>query len=335
MVHEASAVATILFTDIEGSTRLWEQMPERMRPALARHDALARAAVDGNRGRVVKMTGDGLYAAFDDSLDAVVAALELQLALTDPAATHDVALRLRCGLHAGEVEQRDNDLFGSAINRAARIMGAAHGGQILLSQAVAERVRDRLPSGVTLRDLGSVRLRDLGRPERIYQIVHPQLRQDFPALRSLESTPNNLPQEITPFIGRERALAEVRQLLSNARLADTGGDGRARQDPFVAAVERGGAGRVCGRRVVRRTGAAGGCTTGCAGGRLGARRQGGAGSAGARSAAGFREGPAVAADPRQLRAPGSRLRAAGEGSAAVRIADEGPGVEPRAAARPG
>jgi predicted ATPase/class 3 adenylate cyclase len=218
MVHDASKVTTILFTDIEGSTRLWEQEPERMRPALARHDALAKTAVEGNRGTVMKTTGDGLYASFDDSLDAVVAALELQLALSDPATTHDVALRLRCGLHTGEVEQRDNDLFGSAINRAARIMAAAHGGQTILSQVVAEDVRDRLPTSVTLRDLGSVRLRDLGRPERIYQVVHPQLRQDFPALRSLESTPNNLPQEITPFIGREHALAEVRQLLSNARL---------------------------------------------------------------------------------------------------------------------
>ena len=202
-----SSVTTFLFTDIEGSTQLWEQEPERMKGALARHDTIVRTAVERNRGEVVKMSGDGVHAAFADPLDAVCATVELQQALTDPEATNGVTLRVRCGLHAGVHERRDKDFFGTAVNRAARIMSVAHGGQVLLSQAVAILLAERLPPGVALRDLGSVRLRDLSSPERVYQVAHPQLRQDFPALRSLEATPNNLPQQITSFIGRERELA--------------------------------------------------------------------------------------------------------------------------------
>ena len=233
-----SAVTTYLFTDVEGSTRLWEQDPERMGRALERHDAIARSAVEGNRGLVVKMTGDGVHAAFDDPLDAVSATLQLQQALADPAATNGIALRVRCGLHAGVDERRDNDFFGNVVNRAARIMSAAHGGQVLVSQAVAALMGDRLPGGVVLRDLGSVRLRDLARPERVYQVMHPKLRQEFPALRSLEATPNNLPQQLTSFVGRERELSEAKKLLPNNRLLTllgVGGIGKTRLSLQVAA----------------------------------------------------------------------------------------------------
>ena len=237
-MHDPSAVKTLLFTDIEGSTRLWEQEPERMRPALACHDAIARAAVEGHRGVVVKMTGDGVHAAFEDPLDAIGATLQLQQAVSDPGATGGIALQVRCGFHVGVVERRDDDFFGSAVNRAARIMGAAHGGQVLLSQAVAVLVGDRLPAGVALRDLGLVRLRDLASPERVYQLVHPKLRKDFPALRSLEATPNNLPQQATTFIGREREIADVRKALGTARLLTllgAGGIGKTRLSLQVAA----------------------------------------------------------------------------------------------------
>ena len=199
-MHDPSTITTFLFTDIEGSTQLWEREPKRMEPALARHDDLARSAVDAHRGSVVKMTGDGMCAAFDDPKDAVAAALQFQQALTDPD-VDSVALSARCGLHAGIVERRDNDFFGSVVNRAARIMAAAHGGQVLVSQALAVLLADRPPAGVTFRDLGAVRLRDLASPERVFQVMHPSLRQDFPALRSLSSTPNNLPQQVTSFIG--------------------------------------------------------------------------------------------------------------------------------------
>ena len=234
----ASAVTTFLFTDIEGSSRLWEQDPERMRPALARHDVLVRTAVEHNHGNVVKMSGDGVHAAFSDPLDAVCASLELQRALTDSESTNGIAIRVRCGLHAGVTERRDNDFFGTAVNRAARIMSTAHGGQVLLSQAVAVLVDERLPPGVTLRDLGSLRLRDLASPEHVYQLVHPQLRQDFPALRSLEATPNNLPLQLTSFVGRERELAEVKKVLANSRLLTllgVGGIGKTRLSLQVAA----------------------------------------------------------------------------------------------------
>ncbi|MGH8849758.1 MAG: tetratricopeptide repeat protein [Casimicrobiaceae bacterium] len=214
----SSGVTTLLFTDIEGSTLLWEQEADRMSLALAEHDRLSRTAVEEHRGVIVKMTGDGMYAAFGDPLDAVNASLTLQQSLANPAATNGITLRIRYGLHVGLVERRNDDLFGSPVNRAARIMKAAHGGQILLSQGVADDVRERLPARVSLRDLGGVRLRDLATPEQVYQLVHPDLRQDFPALRSLAATPNNLPQQLTSFIGRERELADGKRLLETTRL---------------------------------------------------------------------------------------------------------------------
>jgi predicted ATPase/class 3 adenylate cyclase len=220
-----TGAVTFLFTDIEGSTRLWEEEPERMRPALGRHDAISRAAVESHRGTVVKMIGDGMHAAFDDPVDALAAVVDLQRALNDPAATHGVPLRVRCGLHTGMVEQRDNDFFGPPLNRAARIMSAAHGGQVLLSQAVVDGVREILPAAVSLRDLGNVLLKDLSTPEHVYQVVHPDLRQEFPALRSLEATPNNLPQQATRFVGRETALAELKRLLAKTRLVTLTGSG--------------------------------------------------------------------------------------------------------------
>lgn len=209
-----------------------------MQPALAGHDLLCRTAVEASHGTVVKMIGDGMYAAFDDPSDALRATIALQSALGDPEATNGVALRVRCGLHIGAVERRDNDFFGSAVNRAARIMNAAHGGQVLLSQAVADLVTHRLPDGVALRDLGAVRLRDLANPERVYQVVHPDLRQSFPALRSLEATPNNLPQQVTSFVDRVRQLAETKALLGKTRLLTllgAGGLGKSRLSLQVAA----------------------------------------------------------------------------------------------------
>ena len=232
---DPSPSTTYLFSDIEGSTRLWETEPERMKPALARHDQLTRAAVERHRGAVVKMTGDGVHAAFDDPLDALMAMLEIQLGL---AGENEPPLRLRCGLHRGRDERRDGDFFGPAVNRAARIMSAANGGQMLLSHAVAESISGRLPSGISLLDLGQVRLRDLTRPERIFQVVDARFRTQFPALRSLESTPNNLPQQVNSFIGRERELVEARDLLQGSRLLTLlgmGGIGKSRLSMQLAA----------------------------------------------------------------------------------------------------
>jgi len=237
-VDGQSSVTTYLFTDIEGSTRLWEQQPERMRLALARHDVLTRQVVTANRGKVVKTTGDGFHAVFDDPSDALLATLQLQIALKDPDATEGVGLRVRSALHAGVDERRDNDFYGPVVNRAARIMSAAHGGQILVSQAVAALISNRLPKNVALRDLGRVRLRDLEGPEPVYQVVHPSLRQEFPALRSLEATPNNLPQQLTSFIDRENDLVETRKLFNSTRLLTligAGGMGKTRLSLQLAA----------------------------------------------------------------------------------------------------
>jgi predicted ATPase/class 3 adenylate cyclase len=228
-VSEHSPV-TYLFSDIEGSTRLWEADPDGAARALAWHDRISREIVSRHRGTVVKMTGDGLHAAFAESDAALAAVIDLQMALAQGDAGLP-ALKVRCGLHAGADQRRDNDYYGPAVNRAARIMNAAHGGQILLSQAVAERVAGTLPEGVALRELGQVRLKDLSVPERVYQVLHPALRPEFPALRSLASTPNNLPQQLDSFIDREQEMSEVRELLRRHRLVTLlamGGIGKSR-----------------------------------------------------------------------------------------------------------
>ena len=217
-MDERAAFATFLFTDIEGSTRLWEEHPERMRPAMARHDALLRQSVAAHSGSVVKMTGDGVHAIFEDPLDALEAAVDVQRGLTDLERSTGLQLRARCGVHSGTFERRDNDYYGTAVNRAARIMAAGHGGQILVSATVVEAIGSGMVPGIAVRDLGRVRLRDLARGEQLYQVIHPGLRTEFPVLRSLEKTPNNLPHALSSFIGRQREIADVRGLLARARL---------------------------------------------------------------------------------------------------------------------
>ncbi len=223
-MSQAAGIVTFLFTDIEGSTRLWEADAARMESALARHDALARDAVRRHRGTLVKTTGDGVHAVFDDPLDAIRTALDLELGLADTPGD-GIALAVRCGIHMGAGQRRDGDFYGRAINRAARIMAVAHGGQVLVSKAVADVVAERIEAPTKLRDLGSVRLKDLAAPERIYQLAHPGLRESFPPLRSLESTPNNLPAQLTSFVGRERQLAEVASLIRKTRLVTLVGPG--------------------------------------------------------------------------------------------------------------
>jgi predicted ATPase/class 3 adenylate cyclase len=234
---------TFLFTDIEGSTQLWEQHPDAMRLALARHDSFLRAAIETNRGYVFKTIGDAFCAAFENATDAVDAAIMAQQSLhaLQPSAVASAAglsLKVRVGLHTGAAEARDGDYFGPALNRVARMLAVGHGGQVLLSQTTQNLVQDDLPPGVSLRDLGSHRLRDLQRPEQIYQLLHPDLPAEFPALRSLSALPNNLPQQVTSFVGREEQLAEVRRLLGCTRLltlTGPGGTGKTRLSLQVAA----------------------------------------------------------------------------------------------------
>jgi predicted ATPase/class 3 adenylate cyclase len=220
-------VLTFLFTDLVDSTRLWEVFPEAMQPALARHDALLRQVIAEHQGQLIKSTGDGCHAAFESAAQAVAAVLVAQQALwAEPwPALPPGALRVRMALHTGDAEGRAGDYFGPAVNRAARLMAIAHGGQILLSAATAELVRDQLPLAAVLLDLGVHRLKDLARPEHVFQLAGPGLAGHFPPLRSLDVQPNNLPAPVTSFIGREAELAEVRRLLASARLLTLTGPG--------------------------------------------------------------------------------------------------------------
>jgi predicted ATPase/class 3 adenylate cyclase len=215
---------TFFFTDIEGSTRLWETDPEGMKTALWRHDAILREAILANHGIVFKTVGDEFCATFSTPNAALNAALAAQRALqAEP--WQSVTLRVRMAIHTGAAEERDGDYFGPPVNRVARLMAAGHGGQILLSQASQELVRDELPSGVTLRDMGECRLKDLIRPERIFQVVSPDLPEQFAALRTLEAFRHNLPIQNTSFIGRERELLQVKEHLNQHRLVTLTGPG--------------------------------------------------------------------------------------------------------------
>ncbi|MFN7954941.1 MAG: adenylate/guanylate cyclase domain-containing protein [bacterium] len=226
MTARPSGTVTFLFTDIEASTQLWEEHPDWMAEAHTRQEILLRDVFAAHAGYPYKMIGDAFQVAFATAPAAVAAAVDAQRALqAEPWGRADI--RVRMALHTGETEERDDDYVGPLLNRVARLMSVGHGGQILLTQATHELVRDRLPAGVTLRDLGERRLRDLNRPERIHELVVPGLRQDFPPLRTLDVLPNNLPVQLTHFIGREQPIAELVQALSRARLVTLTGSGGA------------------------------------------------------------------------------------------------------------
>src|SRR6202521_4474041 len=223
---------TFLFTDIEGSTRLWERHHAAMQQALAHHDAILRDAIESNDGYLVKTTGDGAHAAFAIAADAIAASLAAQRALTAHA-WGELSITSRMAMHSGAAEQRGGDYYGPALNRAARLMEAGHGGQILLSLATEELVRDHLPAGIALRDMGERRLKDLIRPERVFQVVAPDLPADFPPLKTLDARPNNLPAQRTPFIGRAHAIHAIKKQLSDVNvrlltLSGVGGTGKTR-----------------------------------------------------------------------------------------------------------
>lgn len=236
-----SGTVTLLFTDIQGSTRLWDAEPERMAAALRRHDGLLRTAIESAGGYVFKTVGDAFCAAFWTPEAAVTAALAAQRALTAEIWPTTRPLLVRMGLHTGACEERDGDYFGPVVNRVARLEAVAHGGQVLLSGATAELAGQTLAEGVGLRDLGLHRLKDLGRPEHVFQLEAPTLPSSFPALPSLDNPefPNNLPAAVSPLIGRERELAEVGTLVRQFRLVTltgAGGSGKTRL-ALQAAVE--------------------------------------------------------------------------------------------------
>jgi len=233
-----SGTVTFLFTDVEGSTRLWEEHPNEMQDALARHDALVRGAVEESNGHIVKFTGDGFHAAFSTANDAVAAAVVAQRSLGAELWGATGPLRVRMGMHTGQAQYRDGDYHGTALNRAARLMDAAHGGQVVVSGVTAALVDGHSAEAVDLVPLGEHRLRDLAEPIAVFQLAAPGLERDFPALRSLAAFPSNLPAQLSSFVGREGDVAELAQVLREKRLVTltgVGGVGKTRLALQVAA----------------------------------------------------------------------------------------------------
>jgi predicted ATPase/class 3 adenylate cyclase len=245
-----TGTVTFLFTDIEGSTRLWEQHPQAMREALARHNALLAHGIHQYGGQIVKSRGEGdsFFAVFSRATDAVAAACFLQQALQAEPWPADTPLRVRMALHTGEADLHDGDYYGPALNRCARLRAVAHGEQVLLSLATAAIVRQALPDGAHLVDLGCHGLADLAQPEQVFQLTHPALASEFPPLQSLDARPRptpsgrvpDLPVQPTPLIGRDDEVRAVMDLLRRAEvrlvtLTGPGGTGKTRLALQVAA----------------------------------------------------------------------------------------------------
>jgi class 3 adenylate cyclase/tetratricopeptide (TPR) repeat protein len=226
-----SGTVTFAFTDIEGSTVRWERARASMQDAVRRHDALMRAAVSACGGRVFKTIGDAFCVAFRRPEGAVAAMLDVQRALAADDFSEVDGLRVRAAIHTGRADERDADYFGPDVNRVARLLAIGHGGQVLVSGATAGLIQGTLPPGVSLADLGNHRLKDLARPEHVYQLRAPDLPAEFPALRSLDARPWLVPDAMRTryFTGREKLLATLRSQLverQRAALSGLGGVGK-------------------------------------------------------------------------------------------------------------
>ncbi|GAA2033282.1 hypothetical protein GCM10009819_16700 [Agromyces tropicus] len=226
-----TGTVTFLFTDVEGSTRLVQAAADRWPALLEAHDRLLREAITGSGGVVVKTEGDGFFAAFGSAVAAVAAATAIQRALIAHHWPEGFAPKVRIGVHTGLGLLGGDDYVGIDVHRAARITAAAHGGQVVLSEPTVALVERDLPDGVALRDLGRHRLKDLSQAESIYQLDIDGLETEFPELRTLDAVPNNLPLQVTSFVGRRAESARVRELLETSRVVTvtgTGGTGKTR-----------------------------------------------------------------------------------------------------------
>lgn len=223
---------TFLFTDLENSTYLWEKYPDEMQTVMARHDTILKEIIQHNRGNVIKSTGDGFHAYFDSANDGILAAIQGQVALkAERWSENGLKVKVRMGLHTGESEHRDGDFYGSTVNRAARMMDIAYGGQVLASEVTASLSRQALPEDIFLIDKGQHRLKGIAQLEHVYQISSSGLENEFPPLRSLATYKHNLPRQLTSFVGREKALANIQRLMENSQLLTLlgpGGTGKTR-----------------------------------------------------------------------------------------------------------
>ncbi len=232
-----TGTVTFFFSDIEGSTRLLRTCGERWPAVLERHRELLRAAFAANGGAEVGTEGDSFFVAFPTAPAAVAAAADAQRALAAEPWPEDSEVRVRIGLHTGEASLSAKTYVGLHVHRASRIASVAHGGQVVLSDATRSLVQDALPGGVELRDLGEHRLKDLEHPEHLWQLVIGGLLSDFPAIGSLDATPNNLPTRLTTFLGRDAEIGAIGSLLADHRLltlTGPGGTGKTRLSLEVA-----------------------------------------------------------------------------------------------------
>ncbi len=232
-----SGVVVFLLTDVEGSTERWEKSPEPMRLAVARPDQILRHEIVHRAGHVFRTAGDAFFAAFASPAEAIAAALAAQLALASEDFSSIGGLSVRMAVHAGPVEARDGDYFGPGINRCARLLAVAYGGQILISGGAAEMASGYLPPQSSLMDLGLHRLKNIPEPEGIHQLVAPGLRWKFPSLPTLASTVHNLPQQLTSFVGCKHDLAEIMSRFERYRLVTligAGGSGKTRMALEIA-----------------------------------------------------------------------------------------------------
>src|SRR5512139_1724984 len=234
-----SGTVTFLFTDIEGSTKLAQQYPDALPALLARHHEILHRSIHAQNGYVFQIVGDAFCSAFSSASEALNAALDAQQCLYDETWL-PVPIKVRMGIHTGFAQLAEDGQYSGYTTLAStqRIMSAGHGGQILLSGATRELIKDLLPANTELVDLGEKRLKDLLHPEHLYQLNRSGLPTSFPALNTLDSFPNNLPVQLTSFIGREREIAEIKQELTDHRLVTltgSGGTGKTRLSLQVAA----------------------------------------------------------------------------------------------------